>query len=224
MLSFNGGFVDTAGFLGLQGLFTAHVTGNFVTLGASLVLGTGGALTKLLALPVFIITVALARLAGNQLTDRGKAALPKLLFAKVILLFLFFLLAVTLGPFAHGDAPGAMLTGLVGVSAMAIQNAAQRVHLGTEPPSTLMTGTTTQIAIDGMDLLTGRQTMATEKARARFRLLLRTLAGFAIGSLTAAGAYHLAGLWCLLIAVLVALYVALIRANDPPPAPETKPA
>jgi uncharacterized membrane protein YoaK (UPF0700 family) len=27
LLSFNGGFVDTAGFLGLQGLFTAHVTG-----------------------------------------------------------------------------------------------------------------------------------------------------------------------------------------------------
>src|SRR5689334_8131754 len=37
LLSFNGGFVDTAGFIGLQGLFTAHVTGNFVTLGASLV-------------------------------------------------------------------------------------------------------------------------------------------------------------------------------------------
>jgi uncharacterized membrane protein YoaK (UPF0700 family) len=33
LLSFNGGFVDTASFLGLAGLFTAHVTGNFVTLG-----------------------------------------------------------------------------------------------------------------------------------------------------------------------------------------------
>ena len=40
LLSLNAGFVDTAGFLALQGLFTAHVTGNFVTLGASLVLGT----------------------------------------------------------------------------------------------------------------------------------------------------------------------------------------
>jgi uncharacterized membrane protein YoaK (UPF0700 family) len=35
-LTLNGGYVDTAGFLALQGLFTAHVTGNFVTLGASL--------------------------------------------------------------------------------------------------------------------------------------------------------------------------------------------
>src|ERR1700733_15899285 len=43
LLSLNAGFVDTAGFLALQGLFTAHVTGNFVTLGASLGLGTSGA-------------------------------------------------------------------------------------------------------------------------------------------------------------------------------------
>jgi hypothetical protein len=46
LLSFNGGFVDTAGFLGLQGLFTAHVTGNFVTLAAALVLGTHGVIAK----------------------------------------------------------------------------------------------------------------------------------------------------------------------------------
>jgi uncharacterized membrane protein YoaK (UPF0700 family) len=64
LLSFNGGFVDTAGFLGLAGLFTAHVTGNFVTLGAALVLGSHGIIGKILALPEFIAVIALARLAG----------------------------------------------------------------------------------------------------------------------------------------------------------------
>jgi len=40
--SVTAGYVDTAGYSALQGLFTAHVTGNFVTLGASLVSGTSG--------------------------------------------------------------------------------------------------------------------------------------------------------------------------------------
>jgi uncharacterized membrane protein YoaK (UPF0700 family) len=31
LLRFNGGYVDTSGYIALQGLFTAHVTGNFVT-------------------------------------------------------------------------------------------------------------------------------------------------------------------------------------------------
>jgi hypothetical protein len=46
LLSLNGGFVDTVGFLGLQGLFTAHVTGNFVTLAATSVSGTHGVIAK----------------------------------------------------------------------------------------------------------------------------------------------------------------------------------
>jgi uncharacterized membrane protein YoaK (UPF0700 family) len=36
LLSLNAGYVDTAGFLALQGLSTAHVTGKFVTLGVAL--------------------------------------------------------------------------------------------------------------------------------------------------------------------------------------------
>src|SRR5580693_9300321 len=86
LLGFNGGYVDTAGFLALQGLFTAHVTGNFVTLGAALVFGTSGILTKLLALPVFCIVVIATRLLSSAL-PRGKLpALEALLGLKVLLL------------------------------------------------------------------------------------------------------------------------------------------
>jgi uncharacterized membrane protein YoaK (UPF0700 family) len=128
LLSFNGGFIDTAGYLGLQGLFTAHVTGNFVTLGATLVFGTNGVIAKIVALPEFIVVVAITRLVAATLTERRLPSLRVLLAAKVFLLFAFFSLAVTLGPFPDSDAPVALLTGFTAIAAMAIQNSAQRVY------------------------------------------------------------------------------------------------
>src|ERR1700730_3573110 len=79
LLSVNGGFVDTAGFLALQGLFTSHVTGHFVTLGAALVLGTSGVLAKLLALPMFCAVVLTTRLLSNALPAGPWPALHTLL-------------------------------------------------------------------------------------------------------------------------------------------------
>ena len=85
-LSLNAGYVDTAGFLALQGLFTAHVTGNFVTLGAALVLGTSGVLAKLLALPVFCVVILSTRLLAPSLPRLGLPVLRTMLWLKLILL------------------------------------------------------------------------------------------------------------------------------------------
>src|SRR5690606_14088157 len=118
LLSFNGGFVDTAGFLGLSGLFVAHVTGNFVTLGAALALGSHGIIGKILALPEFIVVVALERLAGSDLRARCWPVLSPLLIAKVVMLFGFFALAVAFGPLPDPDSPAALLSGFAGIAAM----------------------------------------------------------------------------------------------------------
>jgi uncharacterized membrane protein YoaK (UPF0700 family) len=83
LLSFNGGYLDTAGYLALQGLFTAHVTGNFVTIGAALAFGTSGVIAKLLALPAFCLTIVAARLASFQLPE-GWAPLPAMLNLKLV--------------------------------------------------------------------------------------------------------------------------------------------
>src|ERR1700742_327244 len=110
LLSFNGGYVDTMGFLALPGLFTAHVTGNFVTLGAALVFGTSGVAAKLLALPMFCAVIVITRI----------------LTFKAALLVIGAGLAIALGPFHDGDSWSALATGMVLVSAMAIQNASHR--------------------------------------------------------------------------------------------------
>ncbi len=216
LLSFNGGFVDTAGFLGLAGLFTAHVTGNFVTLGAALVLGSHGIIGKILALPVFVVSVALARLAGAALRARHAPVLRIFLTVEVALLVLFFALAVSFGPFPDADSPAALLTGFSAIAAMALQNAVQRVHLANLPPTTLMTGSTTQATIDAVDLLVGADPEHAVAIRTRFGRLSLSILYFAAGCASAATLYWLVGFWCLGLAVAVGAAAALMRAEAAP--------
>ncbi len=216
LLSFNGGFVDTAGFLGLQGLFTAHVTGNFVTLGAALVHGSHGIVGKLLALPVFVAVVALSRLAGAALRKRHAPVLRILLSVEVSLLVAFFALAVIFGPFANADSPAALLTGFAGIAAMAVQNAVHRVHLTNLPPTTLMTGSTTQATIDAIDLLTGTDPDNAAAIRTRVGRLSLSILCFAAGCAASALLYWLAGFWCLAVPVVVGATAAIMRADATP--------
>lgn len=213
LLSFNGGFVDTVGFLGLSGLFVAHITGNFVTLGAALVLGSHGILNKILALPEFVAVIALARLAGGVARRRGWPALRIMLTTEVILLAAFFGLAVTFGPFENADRPLALLTGFAGIAAMALQNALQRVHLASLPPTTLMTGSTTQATIDAVDLLAGTAAGDAPAVRTRLSRMAMSVLLFAAGCAAGALLFWLAGFWCLAVPVIVGAIAAAMRLD-----------
>lgn len=214
LLAFNGGIVDTAGFLGLHGLFVAHVTGNFVTLGAAIINGGHGFIGKILALPEFIMVIALARLSGIVLRGAHFPARSILFGTKVLLLFAFFVLAVRFGPFPDGDAPLALLTGFAGIAAMACQNAVQRVHLAHMPPSTMMTGSTVQATLDVVDILTGAHPEQQTATRARFRRLAATITAFAVGCAVSAVLYNFVGFWCLALAVVVGFLAASIRVDE----------
>ncbi|RWB74653.1 MAG: DUF1275 domain-containing protein [Mesorhizobium sp.] len=216
LLGFNGGYVDPMGFLALQGLFTAHVTGNFVTLGASLALGTSGALSKLLALPVFCAVVILSRLLSNALRHREAPVFRYLLTIKLVLLIAAAVLAVRLGPFPDGDHWAAIVTGMILVSAMAVQNAAHRVHLASLPPSTLMTGTTTQIMLDLADLIYGSSAENTAASRWRFARMSGMVAVFALGCGTAALLHVQIGVWSFAAPPVVALLSLIVRGSATP--------
>jgi uncharacterized membrane protein YoaK (UPF0700 family) len=211
LLSVTAGYVDTAGYLALQGLFTAHVTGNFVTLGASLVSGTSGALAKLLALPTFCIVILLTRWASYGLPPRGLPILRTMLSLKVLLLGAAAAMAIHFGPFTNGDTGAALATGLTLVSAMAIQNAAQRIHLGTSPPTTLMTGTTTQIVIDVADLTRGLPTEKKAAAQGRLLRMSASVLAFASGCAAAAVLYSRVGVYCFLVPPLLGVTTLVFR-------------
>jgi uncharacterized membrane protein YoaK (UPF0700 family) len=217
VLSFNGGYVDTVGYLSLQGLFTAHVTGNFVTIGAALVFGTSGVVAKLLALPMFCMVIIVTRLVGSILPPHWPV-LETMLTLKLLLLLVAAVFAIAMGPFANGDGAPAIILGMTLVSAMAIQNAAQRIHLGAAPPTTLMTGTTTQMMVDIADLIRGVPGVAGDALRSRLRRMCVAVVSFAAGAAAGALLFHAIGSWCFAVPPVVAL-LARITAKTSLTAP-----
>jgi uncharacterized membrane protein YoaK (UPF0700 family) len=223
LLSFNGGYVDTASFLVLHGLFAAHVTGNFVTLAASLSSGTEGAWGKLTALPIFCAVVLLVRGTSGARILRNRPQLSFFLAAQLLLLVLAAMLGVKYGPFDNVDTAPALTTGAVLVAAMAIQNAIHRIYLSSTPPTTLMTGSTTQIMIDVVDMARGVPQDPPSSRDRRFRALSASVLSFTAGCGLAALLYVFSGPYCFFPPCLIALLAYLVQRSAAIDAPAKKP-
>src|SRR5262249_5751858 len=73
LLSVIAGMVDLTGFLNLGNLFTAHITGNLVVIGALVVRGGRINLGQILAIPVFVLAVGAVWLLASASGRRGPA-------------------------------------------------------------------------------------------------------------------------------------------------------
>ena len=208
LLALTAGFVDTVGFIALFGLFTAHVTGNFVLIGAALIDSHEGLVSKLLALPVFVLAVAATRLVILARERRAHDATVPVLIGQLAFLGLFLACGLSLAPFDRADAPATILTGMSAVVAMAIQNATARTLFATLAPTTVMTGNVTQIVVDLVDTAASGE----HEARGRLRKMLPPVATFAAGALAGALSYGVAGYAALIAPVVTtALALALYR-------------
>src|SRR5439155_9253455 len=98
LLSVIAGSVDVISFLGLGGLFTAHITGNLVILAAHLVNGGAAPVAPMLSVPVFMMVLGLTRLLAGGLRSIGLASLRPLLLLQFFLLAGFLVLCVAGGP------------------------------------------------------------------------------------------------------------------------------
>src|SRR5580698_6249094 len=86
------GYVDTLGFVALFGLFTAHVTGNFVLIGAEVANVGQGVLVKIMAFPAFIAGVAVSSVLVKTLCFAGTRRNARLLYCFQAVLLLGFCL------------------------------------------------------------------------------------------------------------------------------------
>jgi uncharacterized membrane protein YoaK (UPF0700 family) len=181
VLSVIAGSVDAISFIGLGGLFTAHVTGNLVILVAHLATGSRAPLANTLSVPVFVAALSLTRLLAGALERVGFASLRPLLLLQLLLLAGFFALCASAGGSMDPHATKAVFAGMLGVSAMAVQNALVQISLKGAPSTAVMTTNITRFMMDIGEVMFGRKPSEIVKARDRTMLTWPVIVGFAIG-------------------------------------------
>lgn len=215
LLAFAAGFVDTATFVHVSGLFAAHVTGNFVLFAAALSHGlTAEDFLKLLTFPVFVIAVLLGTVIHERAARRAaRGALLRVLGVESALLLGVGLVALLVSLRRGSIDLGSLdvVLSFVLVVAMGLQNSAHRFVPG--PMTTVMTGNVTQLtALVGAAVFGREPDGAKERAATPWTPTLVLLLGFAAGCLASAVATAALGLaTSLACGVLVGVVVMIER-------------
>jgi uncharacterized membrane protein YoaK (UPF0700 family) len=216
VLSVIAGATDIIGFLGLNGLFTAHITGNLVVVAAHIVVGDPTIFSYILSVPVFMLVLFLTRLLAGAFERAGLDALGPLLLLQMLSLAFFLVLCVTAGPWINPNAATAVFAGMFGVAAMAVQNALVQISLTGAPSTAVMTTNVTHFILDLGGMLVGGDSAKVANARSRAMHTLPVIVGFTIGCALGAACEAAAGLWSLALPTglaLLALVMGLLLTH-----------
>jgi uncharacterized membrane protein YoaK (UPF0700 family) len=219
VLSLIAGSADVISFLGLGGLFTAQITGNLVILAAHIVAGQSANIPLLLSVPVFMLSLGLTRLLAAGVERAGRLSLAFLLLLQFVLLATSFVLCVVAGPRADPKAVIAIVAGMLGVSALAVQNAVVQISLADVPSTAVVTTNLTRLTMDLGDILLGRDSAEVAIARRRAQHTWPVVVGFTVGGGLGAWCFANVGLWSLampaalaLLALFLGLQAGSVRA------------
>src|SRR5262245_48799361 len=204
VLGMTAGEVDVISVLGFGGLFTAHITGNLVILAAHYITGRFGEIAPLLSVPMFVLVLGVitAVFVRKPITFIRRA----LLVLQAVLLVFFLGFGVMFGPFADPNSSIAVFVGMLGVAAMATQNAVVRLALPGHPITAVMSTNATQLAVD-LAMLARCLPQLTNVSKIRSRADVTALAvlGFVIGIMAGAILEIHFGLWSLTFPSLLAV-------------------
>lgn len=204
-LTIVGGAIDTIGYIALFGFFTAHVTGNLVLAGAAWVKGGAGVWIKLAAIPLFILTVVITKFFID-LHPHKHRILGYLFLGEAIFLTAFMFAGIFFEPFNDPSAMSVAITGGLGLIALAIRNTSSKTLIKHISPSTMMTGNTTQLAIDLSNFIRNR---SEEHQRALFKSFSIVM-GFVIGAFLGAYLYVKLDFWSVGFFILPILYLSIL--------------
>jgi uncharacterized membrane protein YoaK (UPF0700 family) len=161
-----------------------------------------------LSVPAFIAVLGITVLFANKVSGNTRRAL---LVVQAMLLAGFLAIGVRYGPFTHPDRAMAVFAGVLGVAAMATQNALVRLDPAGFPSTAVLTTNTVQLTIDLAVLVRGRgDPEDLFRARHRVRLTLPSVAGFIAGCAVGGFLEVHFGLWALVLPVVLAFAAILL--------------
>ena len=214
-LSMTAGAVDVIGFLALGGLFTAHITGNLVVLLAHYITGNFGEIGPLLSVPIFIVVLGVVTL--TFIRKPTSIARRELLFLQLVLLACFLGFGAGFGAFPNPDSGMAVFVGMLGVAAMATQNAVVRFAFPGAPSTAVMTTNIAQVTVDLARLARGQLKDNERRAvRRRADATLFAVIGFLIGLAVGAVLEMHFGFWSLIFPVILAAASIPLGERWPP--------
>jgi uncharacterized membrane protein YoaK (UPF0700 family) len=163
---------------------------------------------------VFVAALGLTRLLAGALEKIGVASLGPLLLLQLLLLVGFLIVCIYAGRRIDADAPIAVLAGMLGVSAMAVQNALVQISVKGAPSTAVMTTNITHFMMDVGDVMLGRGPADVAKARDRAMRTWPAIVGFAIGCGLGATCEAAIGLRSLSLPAGLALLAVVIGRTD----------
>jgi uncharacterized membrane protein YoaK (UPF0700 family) len=215
VLSVIAGSTDTIGFLSLNGLFTAHITGNLVVLAAHVIDGNPAILSYMLAVPMFMLVLLVTRLFASRLERSDAAALRPLLLLELLLLIAFLVCCVAAGPRPDSKSGIAVIAGMSGVEAMAVQTALVQISLTKTASTAVMTTNVAHFMLALGEVLAGGEQALVASARRRMVHLFPILVGFVVGCALGAAAQAAYASWSVgLPAVLGLLALGMTSTGE----------
>jgi uncharacterized membrane protein YoaK (UPF0700 family) len=194
LLSVIAGMTDVTSYLTLGHVFTAHVTGNLVVLSALVVRGGTAGPAEILALPMFMLAVALVYVIARASHERGPRLAHLLLIVQLLLLAATSIVAVATRPSLAPNGMPAVIVAMIAVSAMACQYSLLRLAVPHAVSTAVMTGNLTNAVLSAMGMLYRGQPFIEDPSE-RLKASLPLLAGFVAGCVVAALAVSSIGDW-----------------------------
>jgi len=209
LLSVIAGMVDLTGFFTLGHIFAAHITGNLVVASAAAVYGGSFNVAQALAIPVFMLALAVAWVIAQASHRRGPRLARLLLSVQFMLLAAILVFSVITKPSTSQYGPMAGIAVMIAVSAMACQYTLLRLAIPGAISTAAMTGNLTNTVLSLMDLVSRRHPLLPVDA-GRLTRSFHLLFGFLLGCVVGAAAVALLGDWAWsLPAVLAGVAIAV---------------